>query len=113
MVVLTLRGEYYESDRHPKFGKFAFGHSNATLCSPLLSVSGANARGTRSMQSTYRKVVRGASVHKTVLLYVTNKDEQLVDKARQLGVEAVALPSAKKLIACTEEFWLVGKLCQL
>ncbi len=65
------------------------------------------------MQSTYREVVRGASVHQTVLLYVMNKDEQLVDKARQLGVEAVAIPSARKLVACTEEFWLVGKLRQL
>ncbi|DBA94502.1 TPA: hypothetical protein ACH3X1_002093 [Trebouxia sp. C0004] len=58
------------------------------------------------MQCTSRKVVCGAPPDKTVLLYVLSSDKQLVDKARQLGVAAIALPSARKLIADTEDFWL-------
>lgn len=62
------------------------------------------------MQCTSRKVVCGAPSDKTVLLYVLSSDNQLVDKARQLGVAAIALPSARKLIAHTEEFWPEGKI---
>ncbi len=65
------------------------------------------------MQCTSRKVVCGAPPDKTVLLYVLSSDKQLVDKARQLGVAAIALPSARKLIAHTEEFWLEGKIWRL
>ena len=64
------------------------------------------------MQSAPRRIVRGAPASKTVLLYVLQEDDQLVGKARQLGIEAVALPSARKLIATTEDFWPVGTLCQ-
>lgn len=65
------------------------------------------------MQSSCGKAVFRTPAEKTVLLYVVSKDDQLADKVRQLGVEAVAVPSAKKLIAYTEEFWLPGGLCQL
>lgn len=64
------------------------------------------------MQSTPRKIVRGAPADKTVILYLTDKDKQLVDKAHQLGIEAVALPAARKLIAYPDGFWLGGKISQ-
>ena len=60
-----------------------------------------------------RKAIRGAPADKTVLLYVELENDQLVERARQLGVEAVAVPSLRKLVACTEEIWLPGRLCKL
>lgn len=65
------------------------------------------------MQSVLCKVGRGAPAETTVLLYVLPENRQLADRARQLGVTAVALPSAKKLVASTEGFWQGGNLVNL
>ena len=65
------------------------------------------------MQSIPCKTAQGVPVEKVVLLYVVPHDNQLVDEAGQLGVTVVAVPSAKKLVSCTEEFWLGGKWWQL
>ena len=69
----------------------------------------------QSMQSEPRKAVRGVPAEKTVLLYVTSTDDQLVERARQLGVAAVAVPALRQLtiVTCTEEVWLRGRCCQL
>ena len=60
------------------------------------------------MQSIPCKTAQGVPVEKVVLLYVVTQDNQLVDEAGQLGVTVVAVPSAKKLVSCTEELWLGG-----
>ena len=61
------------------------------------------------MQPRPRKAVVGAPADKTVLLYVLSPENQLVERARQLGVEAVAVPTTRTLVNCTEEVWSTGK----